>query len=123
MRIQEFVLPPGTVQARPGDVVVADPDGAGWRVLIVEDRVTLGRLVPFGDGGRLVAEADLVDSNPPRWSGEIHLLVSLFAERFATADDAAVAFDDGRLGAPVHSVCLPAAGLTTDRATVHRAAG
>ena len=123
MRIQEFAIPPGTVNAGPGDVVLADPDGGGWRVLIVQERVTLGRLVQLGDGGRFVAEADLVDSTPPRWNGEIHLLVRLFTETFGTAEDAAAAFDADRLGAPVRNVCLTVGSLTTDRATVHRAAG
>lgn len=113
---------PDALDCRPGDVVIADLDRSGWRVIVIEDVVALRRLVPLGERGSrtFVDEHVLRDSQPPAWHGEVHLLVSLHPDRFDSPASAHAAADAAALREPVAGVCVPAVALTAGRAELHR---
>lgn len=113
-----YTLAPDALDPRPGDVVAADLDGAGWQVLIIDHVVALGELLPLGDRGSrsFIDEATARDSVEPRWSGEVQLLVRLHLARFATAQAAQAAYAAGELDPPVTGVVVSAGRLTHSRA-------
>jgi len=116
-------FPPGALDCRPGDHVIRGSDRA-WGVDRIEDVVALERLLPLGprDSASLVPQGDLLDSAPPAYLDEVHLLVTVFDDVFSTAEEAAAAVEAGRLGGVQAPACVPAGRYTPANARIHQRA-
>ncbi len=64
--------------------MICRAEGARWSVYLVEDILSIKRLVPdLSDPAALRYEEDLLDSMAPAYFGEVQLLVTAFAPDFA----------------------------------------
>jgi hypothetical protein len=64
-------------------------------------------------------ESALRDSEPPRWTGVVHLLLTAFDEPFPSHDAATEAIRQAALGAGTRWVCADAHRFTASTTTVH----
>jgi hypothetical protein len=117
--IRTFSMPVESVRCQPGDYLLREEAGAGVTVHRVEDVVALLRLVPYGTD-ELVAEHDVLDSEPARYQGEVHLLLTAFAPVPGSLQEAASAVDAGDLVVREHGLCRDTREFPRSRTRVHR---
>lgn len=104
--------PSGAVRCERGDVVARlenpdlarKPDPPVVRLYRVEDVVRLVRLVPFG-AETFVDEDDLLDSVPPAYLDQAHVLLRAIGPPFGSFADAAKRATEGMAAVPGPLLC------------------
>jgi len=72
---------------RPGDYLLEAIIPGNIQVYLVRDFVALRRLVPYADD-QLVDQKEVLDSERPAYMDQVFCLLTAFAERFRSIDEA-----------------------------------
>jgi hypothetical protein len=103
-------FPEDSVRCEVGDHLLQRWRGA-WHAFLVEDVVSLTRLVVLKRGAEPVAlVVEMPDSVDPAYNGA-HLLLTAYERRFDDRDDALRAIAGGTLGDGIDRVCRALAEL------------
>jgi hypothetical protein len=121
MTLNILRFPSESVRCQRGDYILQCGDGRRIQVYWVEDLVKLSRLVPYGEDA-LIEEQIVLDSERPAFMDEIHLLLTVFDQDFASLDEAKRAAETGDLGSATERRCLDIRRFSTNTSQVYRAA-
>ena len=84
-----FAFPIGSVVCATGDYLICRHSVEAWRVYLVEDILTIKRLVPLlNDPSTLMLEEQLLDSVAPAYFNEVQLLLTAFDPDFTDKAEA-----------------------------------